>query len=137
MQTKSFEPRAWYTAEVERDDSWIQRLSAEEVDDFKQALVVARSRAKPLLEMTADDFPLKGPGKQALAQAIATTQGRWGMCLVKGFPVDDWSEADVQLAYWGMGLHMGAARTQNRASQVITDVRNAGASYKVKNDLRQ
>ena len=131
--TKPFEPRAWYAADVENDHSWIQRLSRPEIEDFKQALEIARQRGKALLDMTAEDFPLQGPGKQALAQAIATTQGRWGMCLVKGFPVDDWSEADVQLAYWGMGLHMGAARTQNRASQVITDVRNAGGSYKVKN----
>ena len=129
---KPFEPRAWYAADVEHDTTWIQRLSAAEVADFKRALDVARDRAKPLLDMTADDFPLQGPGKAALDRAIATTQGRWGMCLVKGFPVDDWTEADVQLAYWSMGLHMGAARTQNRASQVITDVRNAGASYKVK-----
>jgi len=130
---KTFEPRAWYVSDVENDASWIQRLSHAEVEDFKQALDTARGRAKPLLEMTSEDFPLQDAGKQALARAIATTQGRWGMCLVKGFPVDDWTEDDVRLAYWGMGLHMGAARTQNRASEVITDVRNAGASYKVKN----
>ena len=95
---KPFEPRAWYAADVEHDTTWIQHLSADEVADFKRALDVARDRDKPLLDMTGDDFPLQGPGKAALDRAIANTQGRWGMCLVKGFPVDDWTEADVQLA---------------------------------------
>jgi hypothetical protein len=53
------------------------------------------------------------------------------MCLVKGFPTDDWTEEEMRVAYWGMGLYMGVGRTQNKASEVINDVRNAGGSYKV------
>jgi hypothetical protein len=38
----------------------------------------------------------------------------------------------MQLAYWGMSLYMGVGRTQNRASEVISDVRDTGGGYKVK-----
>jgi alpha-ketoglutarate-dependent taurine dioxygenase len=55
------------------------------------------------------------------------------MCLLKGFPVDRWSEEDTKLAYWGMGLHTGVARTQNPASQFMNDVRDEGAQYKAAN----
>ena len=82
--------------------------------------------------MTQADFPLPAIARKALERAIATTQGRWGMCLVKGFPVDAWSEADCRLAYWGMGLYMGVGRTQNKASEIINDVRDAGGDYKSK-----
>ncbi|WP_229722839.1 TauD/TfdA family dioxygenase [Xylophilus rhododendri] len=54
------------------------------------------------------------------------------MCLLKGFPTDDWTETETRLAYWGLGLYMGVGRTQNRASEFINDVRDAGGSYKVK-----
>ncbi|CAG8877970.1 unnamed protein product [Penicillium nalgiovense] len=125
-------PQAWKAQDVERDGSWILRLTSEQIEGFHSALVYAKKHPKPLLDMTQADYPLPETSKKALEDAIATTQGRWGMCLVKGFPVNKWSEADMRVAYWGMGLYMGVGRTQNRASEVINDVRDAGGSYKVK-----
>ncbi len=128
----SFGPRAWTAQDVRNDTSWIQRLSSEEVYGVRAALTHAKKLCKPLLEMEQADFPLNDAARQALDRAIAVTQGRWGMCLLKGFPVDEWSEADTKLAYWGLSLYMGVGRTQNRASQVMNDVRDEGGSYKVK-----
>jgi hypothetical protein len=128
----AFGPRAWTAADVARDTGWVQRLTAEETDGFRAALVHARATGKDLLALEQADFPLPEASRRALERAIATTQGRWGMCLVKGFPVDEWTEADTRLAYWGMSLYMGVGRTQNRASQCINDVRDEGADYKVK-----
>lgn len=125
-------PMPWYARDVRDDLSWVQRLSAEEVAGFDQALAHAKTQPKPLLAMEQKDFPLSPAARNALERAIASTQGRWGMCLVKGFPVDRWSEADCRLAYWGMGLYMGVGRTQNKASEIINDVRDAGGDYKVK-----
>ena len=128
----SHKPRAWTAEQARADTSWVQRLDAAEVAGFQSALRHARTLGKPLLDMQQADFPLPDVSRLALARAIATTQGRWGMCLLKGFPVDTWSEADTKLAYWGMGLYMGVGRTQNRASQVMNDVRDEGGDYKVK-----
>jgi len=125
-------PRAWTADEVRQDASWVQRLSAAEVEGFDQALAHARRVNKPLLAMDQADFPLSDASRTALERAVATTQTGFGMCLVKGFPVDRWSEADTRLAYWGMSLYMGVGRTQNRASQVMNDVRDEGGDYKVK-----
>src|SRR4029453_3437905 len=119
--------------EARRDTSWIQRLSADEVAGFDAALAHAKATGKSWLSMSADDFPLPDAARKALKRAFATAQGRWGMCLLKGFPVDRWSEDDAKLAYWGMGLHAGVARTQNPASQYMNDVRDEGAVYKAAN----
>lgn len=127
-----FSPRAWTADEVRNDPSWIHRLTAEETDGFRLALTHAKKVAKPLLALEQADFPLTDASRGALQRAIDTTQGRWGMCLLKGFPVNDWDEAETKLAYWGMSLYMGVGRTQNRASQVMNDVRNDGGDYKVK-----
>ncbi|KAI0155501.1 hypothetical protein BJ166DRAFT_564570 [Pestalotiopsis sp. NC0098] len=125
-------PQAWRAQDVERDTSWTMRLTSEQADGFTLALQHAKKASKPLLEMTQEDYPLPDVSREALKRAIETTQGRWGLCLVKGFPTDEWSEADMRLAYWGMGLYMGVSRPQNRASEVINDVRDAGGGYKVK-----
>jgi alpha-ketoglutarate-dependent taurine dioxygenase len=126
-------PRPWTADDASQDTSWVQRLSDVEVAGFQAALAHAKALNKPWLAMTAGDFPLTAAALAALQRAMATTQGRWGLCLVKGFPVDRWSEDDAKLAYWGMGLHLGVARTQNPASQYMNDVRDEGAVYKGKN----
>lgn len=116
---------------MRNDTSWQLRLTPDEVEGFRTALSHAKKVNKPLLEMVQADYPLPDVSRLALERAITTTQSRWGMCLVKGFPTDEWSEEEMRLAYWGMSLYMGVGRTQNRASEVINHVRNAGGSYKV------
>lgn len=123
----------WRAAEAAADTTWIHHLSAEAIDGFDAALAHARRVGKPLLEMTQEDFPLPPAASNALQAALRSTQGPWGMCQLKGFPVDRWSEDDCRVAYWGMGLYLGVARTQNRASDILNDVRDAGGSYKVTN----
>lgn len=126
-------PEAWLAADAASDTSWIQRLTAQEVDGIEAALAHAKALNRPLLDLTPDDFPIGDAARDALRRALATTQGRWGMCLLKGLPVDRWSEDETRLAYWGLGLHMGVARTQNRASDVLNDVRDVGSVYKTTN----
>ncbi|OWT74519.1 MULTISPECIES: TauD/TfdA family dioxygenase [unclassified Achromobacter] len=126
------QPAAWTAQQAHDDRSWVLRLGPAHVAALDKALAHARTVAKPLLQWSKDDFPLDEATQAILRAAIATTQGRWGMCLLKGFPVDVWSEEDTRLAYWGIGLYMGVGRPQNRASDVMTDVRDAGGSYKTK-----
>jgi hypothetical protein len=126
-------PRAWLPKELGQDFSWIHHLSREATLEIEEALQHAKATEKSWLQMTANDFPLKRHAKQAIDRAFALTQTAYGMCLLKGFPVDRWSVEDARLVNWGIGLNVGVARTQNRASQVMNDVRDEGGSYKVKN----
>lgn len=122
-------PASWSRLDVENDASWIQRLTAEEIAGVDQALVFAKKQNKPFLEMSPADFPLSEAASRALQCSVRATQARWGFCLLKGFPVQRWSEEDARLAYWGLGLHMGVARIQNKVSDILTDVRDVGAEY--------
>ncbi len=133
IQTNLQKPHAWFPDDLRQDFSWIHYLSREAVSEIDEALQHAKATQKSWLEMTANDFPLKRNAKQAIDRAFAATQTAYGMCLLKGFPVDRWSVEDSRLANWGIGLNVGVARTQNRASQVMNDVRDEGGSYKVKN----
>ena len=112
-------PQAWTATQVREDLSWIIHLDDEHKEQIHTAMLHAQSLNKPFLEMTRDDFPINDATRQVLDKAIRLTQHRWGLALVKGVPVDDWTEDQARLAYWGMGLHMGVARTQNRASEIM------------------
>ena len=126
-------PRPWLAQELNQDSSWIHWLNAEAIEGFEKALAHAKKSGKPWLQMTSEDFPLSGAAKGAIDLAFDATQKDFGMCLIKGFPVQRWSVEDARLAHWGIGLNVGVARTQNQASQVMNDVRDEGGSYKVKN----
>lgn len=125
--------QGWTAAQATEDRSWTLQLTPLQVAGFKQALEHAQQANKPMLEMTAADFPLPDTCREVLCEAISLTQGRWGFSLTKGFPVHEWTEAQTRLAYWGMGLHMGVARPQNMAGEFLSDVRNAGGEYYGKN----
>ena len=125
-------PRAWSAEQLRRDDSWIQTLSTAEIAGFEAGLTHAKGLAKDWLDMTEADFPLDDAARGALQRAFASTQTGFGICLLKGFPVGRWSVDESRLVHWGVGLHMGVARPQNRASQVMNDVRDEGGSYKTK-----
>ncbi len=125
--------RPWRAVDLAADTSWTMHLTAEEVAGFEVALEHAKRSGKALLDLTAEDFPLTEAARSLLDRAMAKTQKDFGVSLVKGFPVHRWSEADSRLAYWGMGLHMGLARPQNRSSEVIADVRDEGGGYPIKN----
>jgi hypothetical protein len=122
----------WTREEVERDKSWIQHLSADAVSGFEHALAHAKATGKAMLNMSPEDFPLNGAASAALQKAIAGTQSAWGFCLLRGLPVTRWSIAEARLAYWGIGLHIGVARTQNSASEFMSDVRDENGSYRGK-----
>ena len=126
-------PRAWRRADMEADSGWRWALSPAARDGLLRAVDHARRLDRPILAMTADDFPLSSPAAAAVRRAFAAVQGRWGVCLLSGLPVREWSEADTRLAHWGIGLHVGVARPQNAASEVMNDVRDAGGAYQVRN----
>ena len=129
---QSVSPQAWLAADLAASTEWIHRLDAAAVEGIEHALAHAKACGKPWLAMQAEDFPLNEAAAAALHRAFDATQGRWGLCLVKGFPVERWTEADAKLVFWGVGLHVGLARTQNKASDIMTDVRDVGGSYKTK-----
>lgn len=131
-QHRQARPQAWTAQQVREDNSWVIRLNEAQIQGMRDALAHAKALNKPLLDMVQADFPLNDAAREVLQRAIDTTQGRWGMCLVKGFPVNEWTEQEARLAYWGMSLYMGVGRTQNRASEFMNDVRNEGGEYKVK-----
>lgn len=125
-------PHAWLAQDLRNDSSWKHRLSTSAIAGLETALAHARAGNKHWFEMTADDFPMGQAARAEIGEAFASTQRGYGACLLQGFPVERWSADDCRLALWGLGLHVGVARPQNKMSEVMNDVRDVGASYKVK-----
>ncbi len=122
--------RAWVAEDLAGDDRWIHRLSPDAISGFERALRHFKATGSSLLGMTHEAFPLEGAALEAVRQAVDRTQRDYGLCLMKGFPVSEWGEEDARRVFWGVGLYAGVARTQNKASDIISDVRDAGGEYR-------
>ena len=118
-------PSAWLGGELAGRRDWIHELTHGEIADLDRAFRSARATGKDMGELTRDDFPLRALAPAVEAWLDALDAGR-GFVLVRGVPVERYGEADAALAYWGLGLHLGSAVSQNAAGDLLGHVRDAG-----------
>lgn len=123
-------PHAWRAADLADDGRWVVALDDDDVAQLERALAVARATGKGMLALDPADFPLGDALRARLRDAVDRTQTGLGLAVMRGLPVGRWRVEDARLAYWGLGLHVGVARTQGRASHAMSDVRDEGLDYR-------
>ena len=116
---------AWIGADLAERRDWIHALAPEEIAELDRAVAHARATRKPLGELTREDFPL-GTLARSIERWLDELDSGRGFVLVRGVPVERYGEADASLAYWGLGLHLGRAVSQNAAGDRLGHVRDAG-----------
>src|SRR5690606_27169604 len=90
----------------------------------------ALQTGKSLFDMDKGDFPIT-PAVQAVLDAVLEgTQRGHGMKLLRGFPVQHYSEDELRVFYWGLGMQLGVPRPQGKTSAFMSDVRDAGGVYR-------
>lgn len=116
-------PAVWRTADVADDGSW--RIA---LDDLQRTAIVAAARQATAMgvtinTLTAADFPLPGM-EAAIADWSHMLEAGRGFLLLTGFPVDDLEAHETELAYVGLGAHLGTPVGQNAQSELLTHVRD-------------
>ncbi len=123
-------PRPWVRADLENDTSWIHQLTEEEIQDLETSLRHVLATGKTEFELSTADFPLTPVTQRLLKRVMDATQTAYGACLVRGFPVDRWTPAEMRTLFWCMGLRCGVPRPQGKPSHFVSDVRDAGGQYR-------
>ncbi len=118
---------AWRSAQLEASGAWLRRLTAAEIADLDAGFSKLKASGKGMLEMTREDFPL-GAFAEVLADAAREMESGIGFRTLRGIPVDRYSVEDARLLFWAIGTHLGVARPQGKASQLMSDVRDAGGT---------
>jgi hypothetical protein len=113
----------WRTADVAGDNSW--RIT---LDETQRATIVDAARravavGAPLHSVTAQTFPLAGMEADLERWSSALGSGR-GFLLIQDFPVDLLDEHETEVAYLGLGAHLGTPVGQNSEGELITHVRD-------------
>ncbi len=119
----------WLAADLRRDTSWIVWISDADRSVMLDALANASGMSKQLFEYRKEDFPF-GDSLKPIRLALGEAQHGRGVALLKGLPRAGVSEDDFRLLTWGIGLHLGVARPQDKATRYINEVRNIGVDYR-------
>ncbi len=126
MRLQVLEPRCEWRAEDVADPAiWTEALTAAEIAEIDAALAHARARSPDLLDIGKADFPLPTLSARLGAIERDLIDGR-GFVVIRGLPRDRYSNADLCLAYWGIGAHLGRPWPQNHHGHLLGDVTDQG-----------
>lgn len=116
-------PADWRPADLSARDDWIHWLSDAEIAEVEGAFRAYRESGKLLGGMEKADFALKAYAK-VVDTALERLETGPGVFMIRGFPVEKYSADDIRVIYWGIGKHLGVARSQSTEGDVIGDVRD-------------
>lgn len=114
-------PAAWVAKDFENDTSWICPLTAENIADIDAALAHADAKGITFPKLSKHDFPLPSLSARFADMAQELENGR-GFALLRGLPVERYSEAQINLIYYAIGLHLGEPVGQNPAGDLLGKV---------------
>lgn len=121
--------QAWMGAEMDaRRKEWLLEWSPDEIQEIESAVSSVEARGLDLLDITKDDFPLQATLERISAVKLDVLHGR-GFVLIRGLPVERWSDFQSAIAFWGIGLHLGEPCPQNGKNHVLGHVKNLGLDY--------
>lgn len=100
-------------------------MTEADLSELEGAVEVALSTKKPLQDVSLDDISLPALGPRLRALGDEVVHGR-GFQLIRGLPVERWSREESVAAYWVMGLHWGAAKSNNKKGHLVGHIKDLG-----------
>jgi hypothetical protein len=107
-------------------DEWLMPLAAGEIAEIENATKVLVARDADIASINARDFPLPALGPKLRARVRDEVLNGRGFLLMRGLPVERWTIREAATAYFGLGAHIGSARSQNGKGHVLGHVRDLG-----------
>ena len=121
-------PSAWYGRDLANDSSWIVHLEPAHLAEIAAATRSVARRGLPFAALTRDDFPLPTLGPLLRQWQEEIIDGR-GFYVLRGLNAADYTDAEVGMIFWAMGLYLGHAVTQNPKGDLLGHVYDHGRRY--------
>jgi hypothetical protein len=125
-QLRELEPHAaWLREDVADPALWTERFDDQELLELDRAMRHAQSVSGDLLELSKQDFPLPTVAIRLKRIENELINGR-GFALLRGLSRSTYSNDELCLLYWGIGLHLGNPWPQNKHGHMLGDVTDQG-----------
>ena len=121
-------PEVWRGTDLARSSDWIHAVSPAEQDELDAALRAVQRRGLGWQQLTREDFLIPRFARTLAEVSDKLEHGR-GLVLLRRIPVERYSDDELRIIYWGLGLHLGTPRYQNGNGELIGDVRDENRLY--------
>lgn len=116
-------PADWRGPGLLQRSDWLHTFSGADIDEIDHALRSLHARGLDIGQITRETFALERFARLAGRVQMQMEDGP-GLCVIRGFPAERYSAADLRLIYWGLGKYLGTAVTQSAEGDVLGDVRD-------------
>jgi hypothetical protein len=118
----------WRGEDLARATDWIRPITPAEQEELDAALRAVERRGLAWRDVTREDFPIPRLARTLAEVSRELEEGR-GVVLLRRLPVERYTEDELRIVYWGLGLHLGTPRYQNPEGELIGDVRDENRLY--------
>jgi TfdA family taurine catabolism dioxygenase TauD len=116
---------AWYASDFPDKEAFSCTLGEEHFAAFDRALAANRAANRSTEEITQQDFALASIAHDIATWRKEVLHGR-GFIVLRPFPFERYSTADLTTIYWGIGTHFGRAVSQSNLGDRIGHVMDVG-----------
>jgi hypothetical protein len=118
-------PGLWHGRDLQDREDWIFRFPPQALAEIRAALDSVQAKGLKAPDFGKDDFALPGFAS-VLAGMLEELENGRGFFLMRGFPAAEFSEAESEIIFWGIGQHLGIPLSQNAEGHLLGHVRNLG-----------
>lgn len=118
-------PGLWRGADLQRSTDWIFCFPQEALTEIERAVKHVEEKGLTAPNFGKEDFPLPEFSQVLRGMLEELEQGR-GFFLMRGFPIERFTEQQAEAIFWGLGQHLGIPLSQNAEGHLLGHVRNLG-----------
>jgi TfdA family taurine catabolism dioxygenase TauD len=115
----------WHSEDVADPSVWTLRLTDSDHRELDRALKTAKKTSDNLIDIGLEQFPLDGLAKKLEGVERDLIDGR-GFTRISALDASKYSDDELTMLYWGIGLHLGDPWPQNAKGHVMGDVTDQG-----------
>jgi hypothetical protein len=115
----------WRSSDVADPTRWTVELTASDHRELDHALETAKSASENLLDIGKEQFPLDGLVPKLAEMERELIDGR-GFVRICALDTRRYSDDDLTMLYWGIGMHLGDPWPQNKYGHMMGDVTDQG-----------
>ncbi|MFP6663283.1 MAG: TauD/TfdA family dioxygenase [Deltaproteobacteria bacterium] len=115
----------WTSDDLPDASVYTEVLTPSETSELDAALRHALSISADVLDIERDDFPLDGLAQRLARIENELIEGR-GLVRIRGIDRSRYDQAEMEMIYWGIGMHLGTPWAQNKHGHMLGDVTDQG-----------
>ena len=108
----------WRLADLTTNKNWVLELDELDQKEIMDATNISIESRKSLFDLKSLDFPLNRFIAK-LEEAKHQLKNGLGFVLLRNLPVNQFSDKNIKIMFWGIGQYLGFPEPQDKALSLI------------------